>query len=388
MAQYNDTLQSLQGAVLRARNVGGSPGLDPSLINTFINFRMRQVIDARPYWSGLITRGILNIPNSQSVSSATMTQGSNQITAVGTTWPVSDVVNTVLNTAITNPGYQRANPASMNNITADTLLYVDAAGTNPEVVPVLEVFPGSFFATFQYTHAAGATVTVSSLAYQQFVVGFQYPPIYSITAVLNGTTLLLNQPWAGATLTSAATILQMLYTFAPDLKDFISVVDPDDGDELQLHYPLNQITWDDPQMSANDWPQYVVDHSANLNGNMQWLLWPKPTSQRQLYFFYIKQWADMRAGSDRPPSFVDPAILVYGALSDAWKVKLPGDDMRGNLQISQMWEQKFQQGLLACMQSDNGKSMQAYSWAKGGGNLPGGANFWQSHDPDAWSGNW
>lgn len=384
MAQYNDTLENLRGAVARAR-----PGVDTTLIDTFLNYRMRQVIDARPYWSGLITRGVLNTPVSQGIATATMTQGSNLITAIGTTWPVSDVVNTTTTGAITNLGYQTVTPASMANITTDTLLYVDATGT-PEVVAVNEITPSSFKANFQFVHNPASTLTTSSLSYQQWRVGYQFPQLYTITAVLNATTLLLDVPWAGATLTSGATISRILYTFAPDLKDFIYVVDPQNATDLQIHYPLNQIAWDDPQLSANDWPQYVVDHSQNLNGNMQWMLWPPPTSGRQIYFAYIRQWPQMVARTDKPPSFLNPAIFVYGAIADCLKVTLPGEQARNNLNLNaaNMWEQRFQMELLAAMQADAGKSQQAYTWSKGGGGLPGGNNFWQSHDPDVWSGNY
>jgi hypothetical protein len=385
VAQFNDTLENLRGSVLRAR-----PGLDPTLAETFLNYRMREVIAARPYWSGLITRGVLDIPNAYSTGTVSLTEGSPVVNGVATAWPVSDVVNTTLVTAVTNTGYQSAAPASMTNVTTDTLLYVGAGGPNPEVVAVNEITPSSFRAKFQSTHAPSETITASSLAYRQFYAGFM-SPVYTVIAVTSTTSLLLDLSWAGTALSGISyQIYQSYYTFAPDLVDFISVVDPANATQLQLHYPKAQLDWDDPQRSATEWPQYVCDYSQNLNGNMQYELWPNPTSARQLYFTYIKQWPEMKARTDRPPSFFNPSILVYGALSDAFKVTLPGEQARNNLNLNaaNMWEQRFQMELMNAMQADNGKAQAAYTWARGGGGLPGGNNFWQTHDPDVWMGNY
>ena len=388
--QYNETLFSLQGQVARARTGGSGAGIDPTLINNFLNQRQRVVLNMRPYWSGLIGRGVLNVPAAQSFSNIQVIQGSAVAFGTNEGWPYNDVVNTTLTQAIINPGYQVAVPAFMNGITNDTLLLIDSGLSTAEIVPVLEVTPTQFKASFTYTHPAGAAVYCSSLSYQQFVVGYMYP-IYTIKGVL-GTNLsgvqelVLDQPWAGASITNTTiTIRKSYYTFATDLKDFVSVVDPQQGLSLTLHYPREQIDWDDPQRSAVDWPSYVVDYSANLNNNMQWELWPPPGSQRQLYYTYIREWPQMVANTDRPPSFIDPSILVYGALADAWKVKLPGENPNGNLQYAQMWEAKFQEAVIWAMTADNGKRQAAYTWPPGGMGYPGGANFAQSHDWGVWS---
>jgi len=344
-----------------------------------------MVINMRPYWSGLISRGVLNIPASYTSGSVNLTQGSQTVTGTSTSWPVSDVVNTTINTTISNTGYNIVTPTSMANITNDSLLYVDAGGS-PEVVPVLFTTPTTFGANFQFTHTTGFTATQSSLAYRQLRIGYQYP-IYTVTAIVNSGELLLDQPWAGVALTTTSySIQQLYYTFATNLKDFISVVDPQNGYTLQLHYPRAQLDFFDPQRSATDWPQYVSDYSRNLNGNFQWELYPSPTSQRQLYFTYIAEWPDMVGRDDRPPAFIDPSILVAGALADAWKVRLAGENPNGNLQTSQTWEQRFMVTASNAAQADNGKASQAYTWALGGGMTPGGANFWQSHDPWVQSG--
>ena len=88
---------------------------------------------------------------------------------------VNDIVNTSLNSNITQPGSQNVTPADMTNITADTWLYVDAAGPNPEIAYVLDTGPTSFTAVFNYVHSAGATLTTSSLTGQTLRLGYQVP---------------------------------------------------------------------------------------------------------------------------------------------------------------------------------------------------------------------
>jgi len=348
---------------------------------------MRQIIDAKPYWSGLMASGVVNIPDATSYTNVTFTSGQSQVVGVGTNWPVSDVVNTTVAAAITNPGYQAVVPVSMASITTDTLLYVDSAGT-AELVPVLEVTPTSFKANFQYTHLAGFTLTCSSLSYFQITPGYQQP-VLTITAVQGATTLLMDSPYAGPTLNSTtAQVFKSYYTFATDLRDFITVVDPQTGTYLQVHYPREKIDWDDPQRAANDWPQYVCDYRKNLNGNMWYELWPRPSSARALYFNYIQQTPDMVARTDRPPAFIDGSLLVMGALADAFRITLPGDKGTANAQLSQLWEQRFQQALVNAMQADNGRIQQAYTWDKNANGLPGGANWLQSHDYSVFYGDW
>lgn len=381
--QFNDTLQSLRGAVARVR-----PAIDPTLADTFINYRMRQVIDARPFWSGMIGKGILNLPNSTTVGSVTITQNSPRVTITGNSpFPVSDVINTTLPDGIRNTGYQWVQPASMVGIDTNTLLYVDAAGT-PEVVAVIETTVTSFRATFTQPHNSGCTATTSSLAYQQFSVGFQYP-LYTVTAVIDANTFLIDPAWAGTTLVGTSyEILQVYSIFQPDLKDFISVVDPQTGQTLQVHYPRAQLDWDDPQRSARDWPQYVSDYSTpNLNGNAWYEIYPWNTSQRQLYYTYIKQIQDMKSPTDRPMPFIDPSIYVLGAIADAFRVMMQGDNPNFNLAAAEQWERKFQMSLINAMAADDGKCQAAYTWSKSANGAPGGANFWQSHDFGVWSGD-
>ena len=381
MPQYTETLKNLIGAVRQQK-----PNAPPDNIVNWLNWRMRQLLDFRTYWAGLITRGTLNCPAAYNTGTVSTTIGSTTVTGTATAWPTNDVVNTTLSAAVTRPGFQSATPASMTGINTFTTLYI--GGANPEVVAPSSVTTGVFWANFTLTHSSGDPITCSSLVGRQFKPGFQYP-VFTITAVPTATSMIVDQAWAGTALSSATyNIIKMYYVFATDLKGLMSVVDPQQGIELQLHYPLTQMNWDDPQRSSTNLPQYVVDHSVDANGNAVYELWPPPTTAYVLYFLYYKQWPDMKADGDTPPPFMNPAVIAYGAIADALRTKVQPNDPYYDLQSAQAWEGRFMAGAEAMMNADNDKFQQAYTWPPRAMGLPGGNTFWVSHDSEVWSGNW
>jgi hypothetical protein len=219
------------------------PNASPDQITNWLNWRIRQVINMRPYWAGLIARGVINIPGTYTTGTVTTAIGSTSVTGVGTSWPISDVVNTTLANAIVRPGMQQVTPVDMTNITDSSLLYI--GGGSPEVVAVTSTTSGAFVASFNQTHLAGDPVTCSSLAGQQFKPGFQNP-IFTVMGVASPTSLILDLPWAGPILSGTSyTILKMYYTFATDIKDLLSVIDPRQGIDLVLHYPLAKLNDED-----------------------------------------------------------------------------------------------------------------------------------------------
>lgn len=359
----------------------------PSVCETWLNWRMRMILNARPQWAGAIQRGILSVPAAYGIGTVSTTAGSNIVTGTSTAWPVSDVVNSTIPNAVTQTGLQTVTPADMTGIAPDTWLYVDAAGTNPEVVYVIDTNQNNFTAKFNYRHNAAATITCSSFAGRTLRTGFQKPN-FLITAVVSTTSLLIEIPWGGTALTSTTyTILKNLYTFAPDLKQLMSVVDPLQGLSLTINYPLTMQNRADPQRSGVDFPQYVVSHSINQSGTALFELWPSPTTARQMYFEYYQQPKDMKAPGDQPPPYIDGQVLVAGALADAYKTRIGVDDQYFDLNVSQMWETRFAESLQALMQADQNLFSQQYTWNTGNWGYPRGSNFEQSHDLDSFFGN-
>lgn len=380
MAVWNDTLFSMTGRVKSFR-----PNLSAQLVRGWINDRIRQVLDSRTYWSDLITRGILSVPNAYNTGTVTSTTGSTTITGTATAWPVSDVVNTTIPAAVSEIGYSEVTPASMAGITADTMLYVDAAGT-PETVAVVTVTATTFTAKFLFTHLAGATITSSSLSNRQLKIagssGGNFP-VFNVRSVQSTTQLTIDLPWGSTGLTASAyQIVGMYYTMAPDFKDLLTIVDPQYSLPLRFHAPVMELNWRDPQRQATGPPQVLYDLSPNENGNMQYELWPLQTSARQLPFLYHRQWPELINDNDRPPHFINPTVFIHGAIADALRMKVGKDDPYHNPALANEYERRFLQGMDDAKNADESKFQRGYGFDFDQHFGAGGANFWQSHEID------
>ena len=382
MLYAQDNLTTMVGAVQMVK-----PNADPSATTWAINARMRLIYNSRSYWSGGIARGVIACPQPYSTGTLTTAFGSNVLVGQGTSWPVSDIVNTVLPNAIRQIGSQPVQPADMTNITADTWLYVDALGSNPEVVYVIDTTPQSFTAVFQYPHDAGATATVSSLTGQTMRLGYQVPN-YLITAIVNAQTLMIELPYAGTALTTVSyTILKNLYHIAPDLKELLSLVDPYQGIELGINYPIAKLNAEDPQRTSIAFPILCAPHSISPAGTMLFEIWPAPTSIRQLYFEYYKQPKDLKAPGDRPPAYLDPSVIIMGAIADSLRTRVGVDDIYYAPDVANVWEQRFTDAVNQLVLADNNLINQSYSWRSGAEGYPTGANWDRSHDQGAYMGD-
>lgn len=385
MIYAQDNLNTMTGAVAQIK-----PNADPNTTALFLNHRLRFCYNARPYWSGGIGRGIVACPAQYTTGTVSTVYGSNVVTGSGTSWPVSDIVNTTIPAAINQIGSQPVVPSSMTNIVPDTWLYVDAGGVNPEVVYVIDTTPGSFTAVFQYPHDANCTITCSSLASRTLRLGYQIPN-YLITAVVDAQTLLIELNYGGTPLSGISyVIVKNLYNFAPDLKELMSVVDPQQGIELNINYPIAKLNQEDPQRTSVEFPVLVAPHSMSPAGTCMFEIWPAPTAIRQLYFEYYKQPKDMKAPGDQPPPYLDPSVIIMGAIADSLRTRVGNDDMYYAPDVAMVWEQRFQDGLEKLVGADNNLFGQSYSWSSGSGSggYPTGATFNRSHDYDAFTGNW
>lgn len=376
--QYTTSLGELVG---RMRAV--KPNLPATVAQDFINDRIRLIIDRQPQWSGNFEETILYIPPIYNTGTISFTQNSATITGGGTAWPVSDVVNTTIPTGVIRPGFQSVTPASMDGITADSYLYVDAGGT-PEVVSVIYVGPTSFTANFDYAHSASCTVTSSSFAGRQVRCGNTFP-IFTIEAIVSPTQAIMDMQWKATARSSIGyTIRQMYYTIAPDVKMLSAVVDQAQGiPPLRLDVPITEINRIDPQRVSMGYPQMLANRGTNANGNMQWEIWPSPYEERQLRVFYFAQPPKLTTEGDRVPYFMNPTVLFYGAMADALRTKIGPDDAFYDPRGSRDYEQKFEAGYLDMAQADNEKLQQQFTTRGAGSGMPGGADWNRSHSIDA-----
>lgn len=379
--QYNDTLQTLTGRITRMR-----PGLDITLARDLINDRVRQIIDRRVYWAGLWKRGVLNLPPAYATGGVSLTIGSNICTGTGTSWPVSDVVNTTISQGVVRPGNAWVTPASMSGITLNSTLYVDDAGT-PEIVAVQQIRGNQFLANFQNPHNPGYTVTQSSLVGQQLFIATNNP-YFTILGVTSATSMVLDNEWAYTNLSQSAYQIFMAYTtFAPDVKELAFVVDPIQQLVLRLHVPQNMVNSQDPSRQNFNSPVWICDLGPNAAGNQLFEIYPPSTVAYQLYYGYYAQWPEMVAPGDRPPPFINPTVLIHGALADAYRVKIPRppkfDDPWFNPKAADDYEKKFEMGVADMINADNSKAQTDLTWDFDAFGISG-ANYNIDHAVDAY----
>lgn len=388
MAIYPDTLSTMVGRVQQIK-----PNAKPEQCRNWLNDRVREAIDARPFWSDMMRNGIISIPNPYTTGTVSASYQSNLLIGSGTGWPVADLVNTTLTTGVSAIGYQWVTPASMNGITGDTLLLVDAGTPSQEVVSVVQVGQTSFLAQFQFTHNGSqnnpqsgtiATLTCSSLTQLQIQMA-SYQPIFTVNAVVSPTEIIMDQQFGGPSASATNySILKVYCTMPSDFKDFLSVKDPVQGIPLEFHVSQRQIDCIDPQRSSSGEPQCLVDRIPDSNGNMQYEIYPTSVSARQLPYIYCAQWPEMKKPSDKPPWFINPSVFVYGATADALITKLGKTDEYYDPVGSKYWLQRFTSALEAAVNADESKAVRNYTTAMDqlwGFSL--NSKFGQSHDIQA-----
>jgi hypothetical protein len=377
MSYFSDDLFTLRGRVMNAR-----PGLNPDFVTHAINDRLRWVLDQRIYWADLLKFGILSFPDPYSSGTISISTGSNVVLGSGTNWPVNDVVNTTIPDGVADFGYVEAFPASMSGITANSLLYVDAGG-DPEVVPVVEVRRNSFVGNFTKQHNPGCSVWQSSLANLQLRTGQSYP-VFTVSAVQAPDVLLTSVAWGGPPISGQTYVIKLMYvTLAPDLKAVLAMKDEQTGYPVRLHVSLEEADCRDPKrmMVAGNPFFAMVDLGANDQGNMLYEVWPAPSNARQFSYAYLRKWPDLVKDTDRPPPFINPSILVYGALADAKMMRVSADDPYYDPAGAQYYEGKFREAVQLAKNADEAKRLDALQnpWWKS--ILPGNYDQQQLLDP-------
>ncbi len=365
--------------------------LDRSLALNFLNDAVRRLLDRRNNWSGLLGRGVIAIPQAYNTGTITLTQNSAVVTGSGTGWPVSDKVNTTIAEAV-QPGWQWVTPASLTNINRASILYMDSGGSNPEICPISDILGTKISVYYQFAHTANHTATMSSLANLQLQLG-STAPIFSILAVTAATSLTMDNAWGNSTQSGSGYNALLMYTpIALDLKDLLTVVDPFQGIPLRLHVSQEELNFQDPNRTATNNPQCIADLGPSASGVMQYEIYPPQYGPYQLNFLYHRQWPDMRLPGDKPPPFLNPSMILYAALSDAYRTVVPvGAELKDpwfNLQVAESYEKKFEMGYNDAINADNSLYQSAFQWNYEQLYGLGNAAYFQSHDVDSMLGNW
>lgn len=384
MSMYSgsDYLAAMSGEVMAVKR-----NTNRTQVEKDINARIRQLIDMRPFWSGLLKRTVLNCPNSYTTGGVSLNPLSRVIIGTGTAWPYNDLVGTTFTAGLQQTGYQEITPASMNGIVTDAYLYIadsTSGGAYSEVVQVTDVTQTTFTANFQNQHDALTPIWRSSLSGMQLNLGQNYP-IFTLTAVTNqaGTAGLIDTPFGGlAVMDSGYTLLQAYFTIDPFIKDIFQVWDTVQGIPLGFHKTQNELNQLDPQRTSMGNPQALFDFVPTISGSMQYELWPYQYTNYQIAVLYAQQWPQLTRQTDKAPWFINPRVIVDGATADALRrldLKNSADkDPWFNPALADKFEAKYFQGALDAASADQGKAMQALqsNWFQVVGQ---NAQYWQSH---------
>jgi len=385
VADNSYTLYKLRGRVKQVKR-----SARPELIDAWINDVIRRVIDARPFWSDLLYRGIWTFPTPYATGTVSTTTGSPVVNGSGTSWPVSDVINGTIPNGVSDTGYQdvAADSASMAMLTPNSILVVDS-GPNQEIVPVVQLsaLEGTFTAKFAYTHPPGCTITQSSLATLQMNFGYG-SPIFTVLGVTDPQTLTMDNPWGAPPLSGSSYQIQLIYvSMPPNHKDFVEngVVDQYQILALKNHVPQAAVNAWDPQRSSSGDPRCVVDLGVNANGNIQYEIWPPTPSARQISYLAYKGWPELVLDTDRSPWFIDPAVIFNGAIGEGLRVNLGSRVEKDPWYLprdADNYDERYARSLAIAVNADESKAIKAYTANYDA--LYGGANsLWaQEHDPD------
>jgi hypothetical protein len=377
MPLSNETLYTMMG---RVRNT--KPNAKAEQIRTWINDAIRDVINTRTYWADLNVRGIISIPAAYATGVIGTQTGSNLVLGGGTTFfPISDVVNTSLTDDVTETGYFEVPLGNMQNVQEDGVLLVDAGSPSQEAVPILRVTATTFTGKFQFTHNAGAPVTESSLTGLQFRAGYNYP-IFTVLAVIDQNTLLLDNQWGGPPLNAAPyQIVKMYVTISSKLRKMLDAVDQEQGWPLDLTtYTWQLLNSIDPQRSDTSDPRTLVPYSPSYAGNQQWEIWPASATPRQIAILYTKQWPELVDPTDIPPNFLEPTIFTNLAASTALATKLTAKDEWYDPRAADRLEKMAAGQLTSAMNNDEDRQVRDYQNLRNS-LFPGTSYNWLQNHP-------
>ena len=367
MALYSESLFTMRNAVKQVK-----PNASQELIDRSINKRIRTVIIKR-YWSDLLRLGFITVPDQYTTGTITTTLGSPIVTGAGTNWPVNDLVNTVLPNPIKNPGMQGAPIGDLRNIKIGSWLLIEPGQTNEEAVAVADIFNGQIIANFQKTHDANAAVTASTLVGLQLRV--TYNP-YTVIAVRDDSTLLVDLPWAGPAVAASAYRIQGLF-YSPDpyCWRIQAAWDPLQGVALDVdNFDFGRIMILDPQLTTSDNPTILANMPAAGGGVAQWFLYPPQASKRTIGIMYGVLWPKLWREQDMPPPFINPECFIAGATADVLRVpSITRDapkDVYFNVELAREYEQQFQEYVEEAERADEprtSKFLQDYRTLVAGG---------------------
>ncbi len=365
------------------------PKYPPQLIRRNINDNLRKITSKR-VWSGLTKQLILSVPAAYAVGTIDATTGSNVIIGNATAWPVDDVVSTDLALDVISAEVLDAKPTSMVGVEPNTYMLIDGGGANEEGVYIYDTTATTFKARFTKTHLAGETVTRSSLMNLQMKIGI-LSPFYTVTGISSPTRLIIKDIIAQPSELDASYSLSLVYTnFAPDLKMLISVVNLERRYRIIIHMPKDTIDYSDPHRTLTQTTYMVVSHEVDPAGSQLYELYPRPTSEQAIPFFYHYQFPALEDDGDFLPNGIRSDVVVRMSIADAlvWpRHKIIEGGIYYDPQQSATLRGQAVVDIEAMEMEDDNTMIMRQQWSYADWPFGGfGADWHQSHDWDSYAG--
>ncbi len=294
------------------------PLYDSILAKQDVNDNLRMIM-ARRTWSGLVQYGILAVPATYNTGSVTTVRNSNVITGAGTTWLWDDVVSTTLSVDTIETGIIDATPASTTNIEAGRWLTIDGGNSGEEAVFVISVdsTSGTFRANFRKTHSSGVTITCGSMAGRNFRIN-SLTPFMTCVGFTSATRMLLDFQWpiAGAS-AQPYEITMVFVSFGRDVKEMLTMVNPDRQYQFQVNSQKAMIDALDPRRAVSQMPYRLAYHMPDPGGAPLYEMWPRPTSEAAYPYVYLKQWNPLTQDNDLLPQGIRSDVVVKLGCAEA-----------------------------------------------------------------------
>jgi hypothetical protein len=216
-------------------------------------------------------------------------------------------------------------------------------------------------------------------------------PFYTVTGISSPTRLIIKDIIAQPAETGASYSLSLVYTnFAPDLKMLISVVNLERRYRIIIHMPKDTIDYSDPHRTLTQTTYMVVSHEVDPAGSQLYELYPRPTSEQAIPFFYHYQFPPLEDDGDILPNGIRSDVIVRLTTADAlvWpRHKIIEGGIYYDPQQSATLRSQAVVDIEAMEMEDDNTMIMRQQWSYADWPFGGfGADWHQSHDWDSYAG--
>lgn len=230
------------------------------------------------------------------------------------------------------------------------------------------------------------TSWTAAMVGMQFRTAFIYP-YQTIVAVGSATSLTLDMPFQGTTVTGGYQIVQAYITFGANIKRLRWATNNLFGWPMEINVPVETLNARDTWRQNLGWARVFATRPPTPDGQFQVECWPTPYAQQDFAFEAWTQPPNLDADGDAPVAWIRSDLLVKRASADALMHRPkqnPYYSEQTAIAVAGQFRQEFEASLIEAENADEGLDPQAVTWDYGdedGGNGDGhGSAFAQMHE--------